>query len=117
AMSLDLERVKQNVHEAETVDLLDRITAYRHGMEPEAIALIEDELQRRGVSAEDVQAHAEHLKRDAIYDHEGTAFRCAVCNRPAVTRVWGWHRLWGLLPLVPRPYYYCALHQPTTPGP
>ena len=113
-MLYDRERVKRNIREAETIDLLDRITAYREGMEPEAIAEIEDELRRRGVTAEDILAHAEHWQRQAVRHPDGLPARCAFCARPAVAQGWGWHRLWGLLPLFPRRYYYCADHRPAS---
>ena len=32
---------------------------------------------------------------------DGTAVRCSFCHRPAVAEGWGWHRLWGVLPLFP----------------
>src|SRR5262245_9249462 len=112
-MLYDLERVKRNIESAETTDLLDRITAYRQGMEPDAIAQIEDELRRRGVTAEDILAHAEHWQRQAIRRSDGLPARCLVCARPAVSQSWGWHRLWGVLPLFPRLYYYCAAHLPS----
>jgi hypothetical protein len=115
-MALDLERVRRNIHDAETSDLLDRITAYRQGMEPEAVALIEEELRRRGVSAEDLLAHADQLKRNAIYLSNGTVARCSVCTHPASVRVGGWHYLWGLLPVIPQTFYYCANHAPATKG-
>jgi len=113
-MGLDLERVQRNIRDAETSDLLDRITAYRPGMDPEAIALIEEELRRRGVTAEDLLTHAEHLKRTAIYLPNGTAARCCRCARPASVREDGWHYLWGWLPVIPRAYYNCANHAPAT---
>ena len=37
------ERVWQNAREASTEDLLDRVTVYRAGMEPEALEIIEEE--------------------------------------------------------------------------
>lgn len=109
-MLYDLERVKQNIAKAETVELLDRITAFRQGIEPDAVELIEDELVRRGVSADDVLAHGEQLERSAIQRADGTAARCSFCDRPAVAKSWGWHRLWHILPFFPRQYYYCARH-------
>jgi hypothetical protein len=106
------ERMRRNIHEAETIDLLDRITAFRQDMEPDAVALIEDELRQRGVSPEQVLAHAEQLHRNAIQLSDGSPARCSLCARPAVARAWGWHRLWGVLPLFPRQYYYCPAHRP-----
>jgi hypothetical protein len=43
---------------------------------------------------------------------DGTAVGCSFCHRPAVAEGWGWHRLWGLLPVFPRYYYYCSEHRP-----
>src|SRR5262245_41941652 len=111
-MHFDRERAKQTIATTETVELLDRITAYRPGMEPEAVSLIEEELVRRGVSSEDVLAHGEQLRRSAILLSDGTAASCSFCDRPAVTKSWSWHRVWNVLPLFPRPYYYCARHRP-----
>ena len=113
-MAINLERVRRNIHDAETSDLLDRITAYRQGMDPEAVSLIEEELRQRGVTAEDLLAHADHLKRSAIYLPNGTAARCSACTHPASVRTRGWHYLWGWLPVIPQTYYYCAKHAPST---
>src|SRR5258708_7816623 len=57
AMELNLDRVRENVRQADTEDLLDRATVYRDGMEPEAILLIEAELRARGVTEADILAH------------------------------------------------------------
>ena len=110
----DPERVKRNIQEADTRDLLDRITAFRQGMEPEAVAMIEEELIERGVAAEDVIAHGEEIARDAILLSDGMPACCSFCPRPAVTQRWGWHFAWGrILPVFrPRHYYYCAAHEP-----
>jgi len=111
-MLSDSDRMKRNIHEADTLDLLDRVTAFRQGMEPGAVALIEDELRRRGVSADDLLSHAEQIHRHAIQLSDGSPARCSFCARPAVARNWGWHRIWGVLPLFPRRYYYCDTHRP-----
>jgi len=110
----DPERVKRNIQDAQTHDLLDRITAFRQGMEPEAVAMIEEELMKRGVASDDVMAHWEEAKRDAIYLSDGLPARCSFCARPAVAQRWGWHFAWGrILPVFrPRHYYYCADHEP-----
>jgi hypothetical protein len=110
------ERAKRNIHEAETVDLLDRITAFRQGMEPDAVVLIEEELIERGVTAEDVQAHWEHVRQEVIYLSDGVAARCSRCHRAAVERRWGWHLYDGWLPIFPRVFYYCAGHRPDSEG-
>ncbi len=111
-MQLDLDRTRADVEKATTEDLLDRTTIYRAGMEPEALALIDDELHRRGALPEDVAAHAEWRRKAAIWDEDGLAVKCEKCARPAVVTSRGWHRLWGLVPVFPRTFALCAEHRP-----
>jgi len=109
---LNLDRVKRNIHQATTEDLLDRATVYRAGMEPEALDLIDQELSARKISASDIAAHAEQRRAETMLLPDGTAAPCSFCHRPATAEGWGWHRLWGLLPLFPRFYRYCDQHLP-----
>ena len=119
-LDFDPERVRENVRKATTEDLLDRVTVYRSGMEPEAIEIIEGELQDRRVYRDQIRAHAEQRAREVHFHADGTAVRCSFCYRPAVAEGWGWHWLrltiWGkkrpVLPLMPRFYHYCSEHQP-----
>jgi hypothetical protein len=113
-MKYDRERVQENVRKADTEDLLDRVTVYRAGMEPDALYIIEEELRRRGVTAADIDAHARRRDEAGVSDDGGAPARCSICNRPAVVRQWRWHRLWGVLPLFPRLFWYCAEHRPDT---
>jgi hypothetical protein len=119
-MLFNLERVKENVRKATTEDLLDRITVYRAGMEESALEVIEAELRARDISANAIATHAERRRQETMLLPDGTAVRCSFCDRPAVAEGWGWHRLWGLLPIFPRFYYYCSEHRPdvqrTQPG-
>jgi hypothetical protein len=108
----DPERVQANVRSAATEDLLDRATVYRSGMEPEALEIIEDELEARGVGPDEVAAHAARREREVAFLPDGTARRCSFCHQPAVAEGWGWHRMWGLLPVFPRFFYYCETHRP-----
>jgi hypothetical protein len=108
----DVNRVRANVRQATTEDLLDRATVYRAGMEPEALTLIDEELWRRGVREEDVAAHAAQREEGTLFLPDGTAVPCSQCHRPAVAHAWGWHHLWGLLPGFPRQFYYCDEHCP-----
>jgi len=110
-MRPDPERIRVNVWQAPTEDLLDRATVYGAGMEPEALDIIEAELRRRGLTFEQIKAHAEQHGQQAIWLPDGMAAECHVCRRPAVVEHWDWHRLWGVLPLFPRRYYSCAEHQ------
>jgi hypothetical protein len=111
SLELYLDRVKANVERAGTEDLLDRATVYRNGMEPDALELIDAELHARGVGEADRLAHRVRRAR-AIYGSDGLAVKCVMCARPAVARKWRWHRLWGVLPVFPRPAGFCEVHLP-----
>ena len=80
---------------AETEDLLDRVTVYRAGMEPDALYVIEEELRQRGVTAADIDEHAQRREEGGIEEVGGLPAQCSFCARPAVVRRWGWHRLGG----------------------
>jgi hypothetical protein len=108
--AFDVQKCLVEVRGAETADLLDRITAYRAGMEPRAIELIEQELRDRGVAQAEIDAHAEACRQSCLFDVTGTALACSCCRRPAVAEVWGWHRLWGVVPLFPSKRRYCRIH-------
>jgi hypothetical protein len=110
-MEWNEEKVLLNIRAADTDDLLDRITAYRAGIEAEAIDLIEQELHRRGVTAAQIHDQAEAYRRECVFDANGIAKMCSICRRPAVSEGWGWHRILGKLPIVPCWMRYCKLHQ------
>jgi hypothetical protein len=106
-MRFNTDRVRTNVQQATTEDLLDRLTVYAEEMEPEALEIVEAELRRRGVSTRQIREHAEQRR---TLEEGGHTLQCSFCQRPAVRRGWGWHRLWGWVPLFPRPYCYCEEH-------
>jgi hypothetical protein len=108
-MEMNLERVRANVKAASTEDLLDRATVFRAGMEPEALEIIDEELYQRGVTASEIHDHAER-QRDKVVTTDGVAMRCCLCASPAVTRVWRWHYLFGVLPVFPQRVALCAMH-------
>ncbi len=109
-MDFDLKRVAEYIRGADSEDLLDRVTIYRDGMEPAALDLMEMELDRRGVTRDDIAEHG-HLRREsAIFLPDGTAMRCSFCDRPAISRRWGWHRLFGRVPIFPSIFAYCTVH-------
>ena len=110
-MEFDLSKVAENVRTAETEELLDRVTVYRVGMEPAAVELIEGELANRGVTPEEIADHEQRRWATAIVRPDGTAQRCSFCDRPAVVRAWGWHRIWGQVPVFPRLFDYCDAHR------
>ena len=111
-LEFDPDRVRVNVRQATTEDLLDRATVYRAGMEPAALAIIDDELRARGVWPEQIDAHARKREGETFPLSDGTVSRCTFCHRPAVGHGWGWHHLWGLLPVFPRYLYWCDAHLP-----
>jgi LSD1 subclass zinc finger protein len=119
-MRFDLKRVAEFIHRADTEELLDRVTVYREGMEPAALDLMEGELDRRGITRGDIADHDAERRRTAIMLPDGTAVRCSLCNRPAIVEARGWHRLFGVLPIFPRLFAYCSVHQqlkqPQQPG-
>ena len=127
-MQFDLKRVAEYIRGADTEELLDRVTVYREGMEPAALDLMEGELDRRGVTREDMANHDAKQREAALMLPDGTAVRCSFCDRPAVRQARGWHRLRLRLPLIgrligrgsgplglalpifPRVFAYCAFH-------
>ena len=110
-MKFDINRVRSNVQSAETADLLDRITAYRNDMEPEALLIIQQELMARGITADEILDHIDN-QGDVLKDAHGSARPCHFCRKPAVVVYWGWHRLFGKLPLFPRQFRACEDHRP-----
>jgi hypothetical protein len=111
-MPFDADQVEKNARAAATPDLLDRVTVYREGMEPDALLIIEAELRQRGVSTAEVHAHAEEAWGEVLVDAKGIALRCSFCPAPAVSAHWGWHCAWGLVPVFPRSFRYCRVHEP-----
>jgi hypothetical protein len=116
-MFFDLNRIRANVHQAETEDLLDRVTIWRSDVEEEALPLIEEELRRRDITTADVTAHEEARKRSILLLGNGLPSRCCKCFRPAVEEIVAWHRIWGLVPAFRRSFHYCAQHRPPTAAP
>jgi hypothetical protein len=110
-LPFDPNRVRENARRATTPDLLDRVTVYREGLEPEALAIIESELRERGLGPMEIQAHRAASKSDPMLDARGVPRSCSFCGAPAVSASWGWHKLWGKLPLFPRRFRYCKEHR------
>jgi hypothetical protein len=110
-MRLDLKQVAKYIRRADTEELLDRVTVYREGMEPAALDLMEGELDRRGVTREEIAEHDRMRRETAIMLPDGTALRCSFCDRPAVVRGRGWHKLFGRVPIFPRMFAYCDYHR------
>src|SRR5262245_33802062 len=109
-LGFDEEKVAEDARKAPTEDLLDRVTVYRGNLEPEALDIIERELRQRGVSAEEVAAHRERHQCEHVTTPSGNVLCCSYCRHPAVAERWGWYRLFGFLPLLPRRVRVCADH-------
>lgn len=114
---LDLDRIRKNLRTAEVDDLLDRVTVFRGEMEPEAVPLIEAELWARGVTDEEVEAHARRYEGRVVLLPDGSPASCTICQRPAVAEGWGWEWYLSFLPIFPRYYYYCRWHCPHRANP
>jgi hypothetical protein len=111
-MRLDLHAVARFIRSADTETLLDRVTVYRAGMEEAALDLMEGQLDRLGVSREEIAAHDAARRAVCLFGPDGMAVRCDRCERPAVHTGWGWHRLWGLVPAFPLRRAACDRHAP-----
>jgi hypothetical protein len=89
---------------------LDRATVYRANLEPAALPVVLEELKARGVTADAIVRHERDRPR-VFVDDAGVARTCSRCRKPAVTSEWGWHRMFGKLPVFPRRFYLCEEHQ------
>lgn len=134
-MDFDLKRVAEYIRGASTEELLDRVTVYREGMEPAALDLMEGELDRRGVTREQIAEHDAKHRASAIMLPDGTAMRCSFCDRPAVRQTRAWHRmkvripflalligrgdvpLGFSIPIFPMTFAYCEAHEREKLGP
>ncbi len=98
------------ISQCDTEELIDRVTAYRSGMEPLAIESIERELHKRGITAAQIADYREKCLRTCLFLPDGTAKMCSFCRSPAIKEGWGWHRVLGKVPIFPRPMRSCEKH-------
>lgn len=108
-MEFDPDRVRKNASLAETADLLERVTIQRDELEPEALAIIMQELLSRNIRPEAV-VNFECLRSQAIYDSNGNPRLCRYCRRPAIFTQKGWFKLFRFVPIFPITEYCCAAH-------
>jgi hypothetical protein len=106
----DEANVRENARKAEINDLLDRVTVYRTSLEPQAYPILIEELQRRGIGPADIVDHQSY-RGECLRDRSNFVRKCTLCSAPAVSSAWGWHQLFGKLPLFPRRFYYCNEHR------
>jgi hypothetical protein len=114
-MDFDPNRFKKTAQGMSNEDLMDRITVYREGMEPEAVEMIEAELARRGVTQLQIEKHQASRRESSLFLPDGTAIKCSFCVRPAVGQRWGWHWIWSKIPVFPRWFRYCEEHRAGRP--
>ena len=114
-MQFDPTQALANIRAAETDDLLDRVTAYRPGTEPEAVEMALRELRERGIGDDAILARQAETA-DCLRDADGAALPCSLCRRPAVARGRRWLTAFGFIPLVPTAARYCKEHQPKPAG-
>ena len=115
-MQFDPQKVWANARQATTEDLLDRVTIFREGMEPEALSILEAELRERGVDRQAIEDHGRTQAEACLRSPEGAGLACSFCRKPAVVEAWGWQRLWKLVPIFPRRFRYCREHRPDPPA-
>src|SRR5262245_65219252 len=106
-LDFDAQVVLANIRQAETDDLLDRVTAYRSSKEPEAVEMIEQELRDRGVTDERIADYAAWVRENVIVLADGLAATCSLCDAPAIAKGWGWYRLFRKVPIFPRRVFLC----------
>jgi hypothetical protein len=104
----DINQVREDAHQTSTDVLLDWVTLYRDTLTAEQVEVFETELRGRGVGREEIVQHAQ-LWANALRGRDGEPRLCSLCRRPALTRAWGWQRLW-LLPFFPRKFFHCDRH-------
>lgn len=116
-MRLDLKTIAARMRSAETEQLMDRVTVFRDEMEPAAVDLIEGELARRGVTDEELTDHSVSRSERLIRRPDGSVVRCSFCERPAVVQARGWFRILRFVPVYPRLFSYCGVHERKSAAP
>ena len=110
-MQLDLEKVRIYAKNADNRALLDRVTVFKQGMETAAIEIIKKELLQRGISQSDINQHENTYKDLVILGPEGLPRLCKKCALPAISREWGWLKVFGILPILPWQNLFCEDHK------
>src|SRR5262249_26993810 len=95
-----------------TEELLDRVTVFRSGMEPEAVEIIKAELGSRGVSRDKIAEFEQIRRKDGLVGGD-LPRTCSYCDRPATVQAWGFAHGRTLLPIAPWRFNYCEEHYKT----
>ncbi len=110
-MTLNLEKVRVYATNASNRELLDRVTVFKSGMEPNALTIIHQELRHRGVTQTQIQDHETLLEPLVIRGPEGMPRICKKCSLPAISCEWGWLKVFGFIPILPWKNLFCEDHK------
>jgi len=116
-MNVEKERQLIRIRDAETQDLMAEATIYRPGMEQDALREIDAELRDRGVTPAELLDYAAERQPNLLLDGYGLPWQCSFCKQPAESEGWGWHRMWGKVPVLPRWFRWCRTHVPRNEEP
>lgn len=108
------EKRLQRIRAMSSLELLDRVTVLRDGMDTDAMELFHAELARRGVGPDEIGAHLRDMCFKIVQHPDGLPAVCHACGRAAVMARTEWHRLLGLVPLFQRKRYWCEEHAPAS---
>jgi hypothetical protein len=111
-MNAEKERQLIRIRDAQTEDLMAEATIYRPGMEADALREIDAELRDRGVTAAELLDYVSERQPNLLIDENGLPWQCSLCKQPAESEGWGWHYLWGKVPIFKRWFRWCRTHAP-----
>jgi hypothetical protein len=109
-MEISPAKLLAHVGQMEQAELLDRVTVFRDALEPDAVEVMEAELARRGIGPEEIHQHYRQIKHRVLRDAHGIPAQCSWCERAAVEMREDFHKLWRLIPVAKRIWYYCERH-------
>ena len=109
-MNVRPEKRLERIRAMSSLELLDRVTVLREGMDVDALELIHAELAGRGIGPDDIGAHLRDMRLKLVQHTDGLPAMCHICGRAAVVGRIEWHRLWGVIPLFRRQRYWCEEH-------
>lgn len=104
------DKCRENAKQSTNEELLDQVEFFGTWLESAAVKILESELRGRGVTSMERQSHEKKWRHRVLRDAEGWPKLCGKCNRVATTRRLAWAKLFGIVPLFPRPAVYCAEH-------
>lgn len=104
------EKCRESARQSSDEELLDQVEFFGQWLEADAVRILESELRGRGVTTLERQSHEKKWRHRVLRDAEGWPKLCGQCNRAATVRRLAWAKLFGIVPLFPRPAVYCSEH-------